>query len=116
MRRANGKTGLSYAGELSEPRMEALSEIDPGWVPEGWDVAWQRCYRLTRAHDYGQHTAYLVIYNITDKLLQLPTDGTPGAWPPYTELTGVRVYFIHVRVAPPTTASKAGKATRVTLT
>ncbi|MDH6523404.1 hypothetical protein M2163_000091 [Streptomyces sp. SAI-135] len=69
------------------------------------------------AHDYGQHTAYLVIYNITDKLLELPTDGTPDAWPPYTELTGVRVYFIHVRVAPPTTtASKAGKATRVTLT
>ncbi|MFE7029135.1 hypothetical protein ACFU9Y_02425 [Streptomyces sp. NPDC057621] len=69
------------------------------------------------AHDYGQHTAYLAIYNITDKLLDLPTDGTPGAWPPYTELTGVRVYFIHIRVAPPiTTASKAGKATRVTLT
>ncbi|MBT2398827.1 hypothetical protein [Streptomyces sp. ISL-100] len=69
------------------------------------------------AHDYGQHTAYLVIYNITDKLLELPTDGTPGAWPPYTEISGVRVYFIHVRVLPPTaTASKAGKATRVTLT
>ncbi|OII69879.1 hypothetical protein BJP39_03455 [Streptomyces sp. CC77] len=72
---------------------------------------------LKYAHDYGQHTAYLVIYNITDKLLDLPTDGTPDAWPPYTELTGVRVYFIHVRVLPPaTTASKAGKATRVTLT
>ncbi|TQJ37025.1 hypothetical protein [Streptomyces sp. SLBN-115] len=69
------------------------------------------------AHDYGQHTAYLVIYNITDKLLELPTDGTPGAWPPYTDISGVRVYFIHVRVLPPTTtASKAGKATRVTLT
>ncbi|MGW4935177.1 hypothetical protein ACWEQH_19475 [Streptomyces sp. NPDC004166] len=68
------------------------------------------------AHDYGQHTAYLVIYNISDKLLELPTDGTPGAWPPYTELSGIRVYFIHVRVLPPTTtASKAGKATRVTL-
>ncbi|MFD0425296.1 hypothetical protein [Streptomyces parvus] len=72
---------------------------------------------LKYAHDYGQHTAYLVIYNITDKLLDLPTDGTPAAWPPYTELSGVRVYFIHVRVLPPTTtASKAGKATRVTLT
>lgn len=69
------------------------------------------------ANDYAQHTAYLVIYNITDKLLELPTDGTPGAWPPYTELSGVRVYFIHIRVLPPTTtASKAGKATRVTLT
>ncbi|MGW0577503.1 hypothetical protein ACWD25_16315 [Streptomyces sp. NPDC002920] len=69
------------------------------------------------AHDYGQHTAYLVIYNITDKLLELPTDGAPDAWPPYAEVSGVRVYFVHVRVLPPaTTASKAGKATRVTLT
>jgi hypothetical protein len=50
VRRANGETGLSYAGELSEARMEALAEIDPGWAPEGWDVAWQRCYRLTRTH------------------------------------------------------------------
>ncbi len=33
------------------------------------------------AHDYGQHTAYLVIYNITDKLLELPTDGTPAHGP-----------------------------------
>ncbi len=69
------------------------------------------------AHDYGQHTAYLAIYNITDKLLQFPTDGTPDAWPPYVELSGVRVYFIHIRALPPaTTASKAGKATPVTIT
>ncbi|MDH6513723.1 hypothetical protein M2163_009305 [Streptomyces sp. SAI-135] len=50
VRRANGETGISSVGELSESRMEALAEIDPGWAPEGWDVAWQRCYRLTRAH------------------------------------------------------------------
>ncbi|KUN58233.1 helicase [Streptomyces griseorubiginosus] len=50
VRRANGEAGISSAGELSESRMEALAEIDPGWAPEGWDVAWQRCYRLTRAH------------------------------------------------------------------
>ncbi|MFF4277161.1 Helicase associated domain protein [Streptomyces sp. NPDC001536] len=48
-RRANGETGISYAGELSESRMEALNEIDPGWAPE-WDITWQRCYRLTLAH------------------------------------------------------------------
>jgi superfamily II DNA or RNA helicase len=49
-RRANGETGLSCAGGLSESRMEALNEIDPGWAPEGWDVGWQRCYRLALAH------------------------------------------------------------------
>ncbi|WP_327722350.1 Helicase associated domain protein [Streptomyces sp. NBC_00490] len=49
-RRANGETGISYAGELSESRMEALNEIDPGWAPEGWEIGWQRCYRLLLAH------------------------------------------------------------------
>ncbi|MGW4323542.1 Helicase associated domain protein [Streptomyces sp. NPDC004684] len=49
-RREAGETGLSYAGELSQERMEALDAIDPGWAPQGWDVAWQRCYRLLLAH------------------------------------------------------------------
>jgi len=50
VRRANGETGISYAGELPESRMEALNEIDPGWAPEGWEIGWQRCYRLLLAH------------------------------------------------------------------
>ncbi|MEU5893077.1 Helicase associated domain protein [Streptomyces sp. NPDC047461] len=48
-RRANGEEGVSYAGELSESRMEALNEIDPGWAPE-WEIGWQRSYRLILAH------------------------------------------------------------------
>ncbi|WP_331728800.1 Helicase associated domain protein (plasmid) [Streptomyces sp. NBC_00028] len=50
VRRANGETGISYAGELPESRMEALNEIDPGWAPEGWEIGWQRAYRLLLAH------------------------------------------------------------------
>ncbi|WP_329256693.1 helicase associated domain-containing protein [Streptomyces pseudovenezuelae] len=50
VRRANGEAGISSIGELSESRMEALAEIDPGWAPDGWDVAWQRCYRLALTH------------------------------------------------------------------
>ncbi|MGW3099679.1 helicase associated domain-containing protein [Streptomyces sp. NPDC001102] len=49
-RREAGETGISYAGELSQERMQALDAIDPGWAPQGWDVAWQRCYRLLLAH------------------------------------------------------------------
>lgn len=48
-RRATGDTGLSWAGELSESRMEALAEIDPGWCP-AWDVGWQRSLRLALVH------------------------------------------------------------------
>lgn len=48
-RRAAGETGVSYTGELSESRTEALSEIDPGWCP-AWEISWQRIYRLVLAH------------------------------------------------------------------
>ncbi|MFG2351856.1 DEAD/DEAH box helicase [Streptomyces phaeochromogenes] len=48
-RRAAGETGVSYAGELSENRMEALTEVDPGWSP-AWEIGWQRNYRLALAH------------------------------------------------------------------
>jgi hypothetical protein len=66
------------------------------------------------AHDYGKSISYLVIYNTSNRLLQLPTQGPTGLWPPYVELSGVRVNFITVRALPPLhTASKAGKATPV---
>ncbi len=49
-RRAAGETVPVGAGELPESRLAALEGIDPGWCPLGWDVAWQRCFTLTRAH------------------------------------------------------------------
>ncbi|MFF8329185.1 DEAD/DEAH box helicase [Rhodococcus qingshengii] len=48
-RRAAGETGVSYAGELSQARMEALADLDPGWCPV-WEIGWQRSYRLVLAH------------------------------------------------------------------
>ncbi|MET9915022.1 Helicase associated domain protein [Streptomyces sp. NPDC006476] len=49
-RREAGEMGVSSVGELSAGRMEALEEIDPGWCPVGWDISWQRAYRLALAH------------------------------------------------------------------
>ncbi|MGY5052396.1 Helicase associated domain protein [Streptomyces sp. 900105755] len=48
-RRDNGETGVPYTGELSESRMAALAEIDPGWCP-AWEISWQRTFRLMLAH------------------------------------------------------------------
>ncbi|MER5757560.1 Helicase associated domain protein [Streptomyces sp. NPDC002088] len=48
-RREAGETGVSYTGELSESRLTALAEIDPGWCPT-WEIGWQRSLRLTLAH------------------------------------------------------------------
>jgi hypothetical protein len=71
---------------------------------------------LKYAQDYNKNTAYLVIFNLTNRLLQMPTDGKPGDWPAYIDSNGVRVYFVVIRALPPaTTASKAGKAPLVTI-
>ncbi|MGW3036442.1 Helicase associated domain protein [Streptomyces sp. NPDC001178] len=48
-RRAAGET-VPSSGELALSRMEALETIDPGWCPLGWDIAWQRCFRLALTH------------------------------------------------------------------
>ncbi|MFJ9351037.1 Helicase associated domain protein [Streptomyces sp. NPDC101237] len=48
-RRAAAEPGVSYAGELSDARVEALTDLDPGWCP-AWELSWQRNYRLTLAH------------------------------------------------------------------
>ncbi len=49
-RRAAGEDVPPTPGEMPASRLEALEAIDPGWCPLGWDVAWQRCFRLARAH------------------------------------------------------------------
>jgi len=69
------------------------------------------------AQDHQKSVAYLVIFNISGRPLQFPTDGTPGTPPPYIEMSGIRVYLVAVRALPPqATASKLGKATPFILT
>ncbi|MFF0205917.1 Helicase associated domain protein [Streptomyces sp. NPDC005017] len=48
-RRASGET-VSHTAELPESRLKALEDLDAGWCPTGWDIAWQRAFRLARAH------------------------------------------------------------------
>ncbi|MEU2337166.1 DEAD/DEAH box helicase family protein [Streptomyces sp. NPDC013172] len=47
--RAGSRRGAMITGELSQARMEALAEIDPGWCP-AWEISWQRTFRLVLAH------------------------------------------------------------------
>ncbi|MEU3497598.1 hypothetical protein ABZ747_29415 [Kitasatospora cineracea] len=69
------------------------------------------------AVDHGQHTGYLVVFNLTDHILNIDGDGPAGTWPPYFEIAGVRIYVVVVRASPPeTTASKRGPAKVTTLT
>jgi hypothetical protein len=68
------------------------------------------------AQDYGKTTAYLVIFNISEKQLQCPTDGEPGEWPPRVETGGVTVFLITVRARPMASASKQPKSATTVIT
>jgi hypothetical protein len=64
---------------------------------------------LHYASDHGKSVAHLVIINLTARPLQLPSDGTEDAKPPYLDVPGTRVYLIQVRGLPRESASKQGK-------
>lgn len=68
------------------------------------------------ANDFGKHTAYLVIVNLSARSLNLPNEGDSKSWPPHVEIAGVRVHLISVRALPTVSASKQGKPTPVNLT
>ncbi len=68
------------------------------------------------AKDYRQHTSYLLIVNLSGRVLELPTDGAIGQWPPCVTISGIRVYLVDVRALPTATASKQGKLNPVVVT
>ncbi|MBW3536919.1 MAG: hypothetical protein KY395_03995 [Actinobacteria bacterium] len=68
------------------------------------------------AHDYGKTTAYLVVFNVSGKRLELPTDGDAKEWPPRIEAEGVTVYLVRVRARPAPSASKQPKSDVVKVT
>ena len=65
------------------------------------------------AEDYSETCAYLVIYNLTDRQLVLPTDQIDDSWPPRLVVDGVTIYLVVVQAAPLPSASSQGKARQV---
>lgn len=60
------------------------------------------------AKDFGQKHAYLVVVNLSGRVLELPSDGQAQHWP-YLDVSGVRVHIVDVRALPVPSASKQGK-------
>ena len=58
------------------------------------------------AHDYGKSSAYLVIFNLSDERLQLPSDAPVETSPPRLQVEGVTVFLIVVQAKPLPSASK----------
>ncbi|WP_416986940.1 hypothetical protein [Streptomyces sp. T028] len=77
---------------------------DVRYVAKGFQQA------VSYARDYGKNVAYLVIFNLSDHGLQLPTDEDTKPWPPRLHVEGVTVYMVTVQAKPLLSASKRGKA------
>jgi hypothetical protein len=70
---------------------------------------------VSYAGDYGKSSAYLVIFNLSEKLLHLPSDTSPKEWPPRIDVGGVIVFLVAVRARPYGPASTRGAADVVTV-
>lgn len=73
-------------------------------IATGVHQAWQY------ASDYGKGEAYLVVVNLSGQPLSVESDGTDRAWPPYLDISGIRIYIIVARGRRIASASKSGKA------
>jgi hypothetical protein len=61
------------------------------------------------AEDYGQTDAYLVIFNLSEFVVELPTDDPDAGWPERLVVGGITVFLVLVQARPLAVASKAGK-------
>jgi hypothetical protein len=58
------------------------------------------------ARDYGKSAAYLVVFNLSDERLQVPSDSEPDEEPVRLQIEGVTVFVIVVQAKPVPSASR----------
>jgi hypothetical protein len=61
------------------------------------------------AQDYGKTAAHLIVINLSEHNLQIPSDEDTKLWPQRLQSGGVTVYIVVVRARPLPPASKRGK-------
>jgi hypothetical protein len=71
---------------------------------------------ISYARDYSKITAYLVVFNLSEKVLQFLTEGPVDDWPPRIEAGGVTLFLVEVRALPKPSASARGPVQLVTVT
>jgi hypothetical protein len=52
------------------------------------------------ASDYHKTTAYVVIFNLSDRHLLLPADDEPASWPPHVRVGDVKISLVVVQALP----------------
>lgn len=106
---ASGEADVVSGLEGDDPLVCEVKLYDTGscgipYVAKGFSQA------VSYAHDYGKNIAYLVVFNLSDQGIQLPTDEEPRPWPPRLHAEGVTVYMVVVHAKPRPSASKRGKS------
>jgi hypothetical protein len=106
---ASGRADVVSGLETDDPLVCDVKIYDGdsraiGYISEGVQQV------LQYALDYGKTAAHLVIINLTDKDLELPSDGVTGEWPPRLEIAGVTAFLVAVRGKPRASASQQGRA------
>jgi len=109
-RSASGEADIVSGLETDDPLVSEIKLYDGdsyggAYLAQGFNQA------LQYAQDYGKTSAYLLIMNLSDQNLHMPTDEDVQIWPPRLHTAGVTVYMVVVRAKPLSSASQRGKQT-----
>ena len=109
-RSASGEADVVSGLETDDPLVSEIKLYDGDsysvpYLAKGFNQAVQY------AQDYGKTSAYLLIINLSDHNLHMPTDENVQIWPPRLHTAGVTVYMVVVRAKPLPSASKLAKQT-----
>jgi len=89
---------------VCEVKLYDASQYGVPYVAKGLSQA------VSYAHDYGKTVAHLVVFDLSDKGIQVPTDEDVRSWPPRLHVNGVTVYIVIVKAKPLPPASERKKA------
>jgi hypothetical protein len=114
-RTPSGQTDVLAALETADPFVGEVKLFGHGREKAG--LASGVTQAFTYADEFGKNIAFLVIVNLDDRLLSLPTDGPGGAGVGYLDVAGVRIYLVVANAKPrEESASKRGRSTTVSVT
>ena len=107
-RSASGEADIVSGLETDDPLVSEIKLYDGDgygvpYLAKGFNQAVQY------AQDYGKMSAYLLVMNLSDQNLHMPSDEDAQIWPPRLHSSGGTVYIVVVRAKPTDSASKQGK-------
>ena len=98
-RSATGKADLVADLDKDDPLVCEIKLFDgddygPSYLSQGVNQA------LAYARDYGKPAGHLVVFNLTQAPLQLPSDDEQSLWPPRLHVAGRTIFLVVVQARP----------------